>query len=77
MQCPKCGGLMIRENINDFHGGTSFPGWRCVPCGEIIDDIILKNRKEKPPRNKEPYKRIGWNRKKRQPKRKPFLPDFD
>lgn len=61
MQCPKCCGLMLREKINDFHEGTSFLGWRCVPCGEIIDPVILKNREERPPRHKEPYTR--WNRK--------------
>jgi len=21
-----------------------FSGWRCVACGEIVDEVILKNR---------------------------------
>ena len=43
MSCSKCGGLMfyekfISEEIEDFSG------WRCVICGEIVDEVILKNR---------------------------------
>jgi hypothetical protein len=29
-----------------FGIGESFWGWRCVSCGEIIDAVIQKNRKE-------------------------------
>jgi len=43
MRCGKCGGLMfyekfISEEIEDFSG------WRCVICGDIVDEVILKNR---------------------------------
>jgi hypothetical protein len=28
-----------------FYGlGENFLGWRCVSCGEIIDEVILENR---------------------------------
>jgi len=25
-------------------GGENFLGWRCIQCGEIIDEVILENR---------------------------------
>jgi hypothetical protein len=28
-----------------FYGpGENFLGWRCIQCGEILDEIILENR---------------------------------
>ena len=43
MRCNRCGGLMIYER---FLGQEveDFSGWRCVACGEIVDEVILKNR---------------------------------
>jgi hypothetical protein len=43
MNCDRCGGLMSNEK---FYGGKDddFLGWRCVACGEIVDEVILKNR---------------------------------
>ena len=42
MKCNRCNGSMIYEK---FYGdGETFFGWRCVVCGEIIDQVILKNR---------------------------------
>ena len=43
MKCNKCGGLMIYERFlsQEFE---DFSGWRCVACGEIVDEVILKNR---------------------------------
>jgi len=43
MKCQKCGGLMsyesfISQEVDDFSG------WRCISCGEIVDEVILKNR---------------------------------
>jgi len=30
----------------DFYSvNDHFSGWRCVICGEIVDEVILKNRK--------------------------------
>jgi len=39
----RCGGLMFYER---FSGQEieDFSGWRCISCGEIIDEVILKNR---------------------------------
>ncbi len=42
MKCDRCDGVMAYEK---FYGGQGpFWGWRCIFCGEIIDDIILENR---------------------------------
>ncbi len=42
MKCHRCKGPMIYEKFYDE--SEEFFGWRCVVCGEIIDDVILKNR---------------------------------
>ncbi len=42
MKCHRCGSLMVFER---FYGPNEyFLGWRCVLCGEIIDQLILENR---------------------------------
>ncbi len=42
MKCHRCGSLMVFER---FYGSSeNFLGWRCVLCGEIIDQLILENR---------------------------------
>jgi len=42
MRCHRCSGIMIYEK---FYGDCEhFFGWRCVVCGEIIDQVILENR---------------------------------
>ena len=43
MNCDRCGGLMIYERFPSQEV-EDFSGWRCVACGEIVDDVILKNR---------------------------------
>jgi hypothetical protein len=42
MKCPHCSGSMIYEKF--FGPDEYFWGWRCIFCGEIVDDIILENR---------------------------------
>jgi len=45
MKCHRCGGMMSYEK---FYGATeAFFGWRCLCCGEIIDQVILENRTPK------------------------------
>lgn len=34
---------MVFEKFYDIDG-TSFEGWRCIHCGEIIDGVIEINR---------------------------------
>jgi DNA-directed RNA polymerase subunit RPC12/RpoP len=42
MKCHRCGSVIVYER---FYGpGENFLGWRCLHCGEIIDEVILKNR---------------------------------
>jgi len=42
MKCPHCNNSMIYEK---FYGPDEyFWGWRCLFCGEIVDDTILENR---------------------------------
>ena len=43
MKCNKCGGLMIFERFLSQEV-EDFSGWRCVARGEIVDEVILKNR---------------------------------
>lgn len=42
IRCQRCRGLMVFEK---FYGqSTSFYGWHCVLCGEILDPVILLHR---------------------------------
>jgi hypothetical protein len=42
MRCYRCGGVMIFEK---FYGdGEYFFGWKCIFCGEVVDQVILENR---------------------------------
>jgi hypothetical protein len=36
-----------------------FSGWRCLQCGEIIDQVILENRQAPPGRQNRGRERIG------------------
>ncbi|HEX9756957.1 MAG TPA: hypothetical protein VGB26_04055 [Nitrospiria bacterium] len=48
MKCPKCKGLMNFEafvNIEVESMPWSYEGFRCIDCGEIIDPVILRNRR--------------------------------
>jgi len=44
MRCPKCAGLLINEDIQEYSG--RFWGWRCVQCGFRLDETIAQNRQE-------------------------------
>jgi hypothetical protein len=42
MKCSRCGNIMSYEK---FYGDSeSFFGWRCIACGEIVDEVILEKR---------------------------------
>lgn len=48
MTCHRCHGLMVLEEICDFHEigeALCFDGYRCLQCGEIVDAVILDNRR--------------------------------
>lgn len=42
MKCSRCNGVMVYEKF--FGLQEDFWGWRCIFCGEIIDQVILENR---------------------------------
>jgi hypothetical protein len=42
MKCHRCGSVMVYERFYGPH--EDFSGWRCVLCGDIIDQVILENR---------------------------------
>jgi hypothetical protein len=45
--CDRCGGMMV-EAYDDLaspnKGGTDVLGWRCVNCGDYVDELVLRNR---------------------------------
>jgi len=42
MKCYRCKGTMVYEKF--FGIAEEFFGWRCIFCGEIVDQVILENR---------------------------------
>ncbi|HOG16084.1 MAG: hypothetical protein A4E73_01359 [Syntrophaceae bacterium PtaU1.Bin231] len=43
LKCPRCNKNMTRETFyTDFE---KFSGWRCIMCGEVMDPVILGNRR--------------------------------
>jgi ribosomal protein S27E len=44
MKCYRCGGVMVYEKF--FGISEEFFGWRCIFCGEIVDNVIIENRLE-------------------------------
>ncbi|MBS0170707.1 MAG: hypothetical protein JSR62_10170 [Nitrospira sp.] len=46
--CSRCGGWMVEErcmDIGESLGGYWFWGQRCIQCGDIVDEVILRNRR--------------------------------
>lgn len=46
--CLRCGGLMVNEVCIDLMNSSSeleCPTKRCVQCGDILDPVILRNRR--------------------------------
>lgn len=46
-QCVRCGGTMV-ESYDDVASpddtGKDVVGWRCVNCGDYVDELVLHNR---------------------------------
>jgi ribosomal protein L37AE/L43A len=41
--CPRCSAALVHER---FYGMCAHIWvWRCIKCGEIIDDVVLYNRR--------------------------------
>ncbi len=45
MKCHRCGSVMVYEKFYGHH--EHFVGWRCILCGDIVDQVILENRQTK------------------------------
>ena len=42
MKCHRCGSMMVYEK---FYGHCEhILGWKCILCGEVVDQVILENR---------------------------------
>ena len=60
--CHRCGGLMVREFCTDLLSSTGeldFISCRCVQCGEVVDPVILQNRKRQQEIMKETAVRVS------------------
>jgi hypothetical protein len=42
-RCPRCNGLMVAEWCQDL---SDYRAQRCVQCGEVVDPVILQNRRQ-------------------------------
>ena len=45
--CQRCGGLLVKERCMDFmesEGNYWFWASRCIQCGDLIDELTLRNR---------------------------------
>jgi hypothetical protein len=50
--CARCGGLLLTQHYMDLlddTGQIDITAWHCMTCGEVIDPVILKNRRTPPP----------------------------
>ncbi|MCE5281341.1 MAG: hypothetical protein LLG93_04490 [Deltaproteobacteria bacterium] len=43
LKCVRCGGAMFPDQFRDT--SERFWGYKCLFCGEIIDPLILENRR--------------------------------
>jgi hypothetical protein len=60
MRCHRCHGSMVQEK---FYGpGDAFWGWRCIACGEVMDEVILENRGSFGVSGLERHRRSGWRK---------------
>lgn len=42
LACQRCGGILVGEHCIDI--GDRCWGMRCIQCGDVIDETILRNR---------------------------------
>lgn len=51
LRCRRCGGLMVPERLYDLAApgveAMESWGWRCVTCGERVDPLILRHRRDR------------------------------
>ena len=49
MQCTRCQGIMVTDYSFDQLDATSpdrIRTWRCVMCGDVVDSVILDDRRK-------------------------------
>ena len=46
MKCNRCSGVIIPERVYGYE--AIFEGWKCVSCGEVFDELVLRNRERLP-----------------------------
>src|SRR5690349_13530228 len=45
--CFRCGGFLVKEQCMDSletHGNSWFWATRCIQCGDVVDEVTLRNR---------------------------------
>ncbi|GJL52306.1 hypothetical protein [Candidatus Nitrospira salsa] len=48
MDCRRCAGFMQKQILMDHmneSGEVFIRAWRCINCGEVLDPMIMQNRK--------------------------------
>lgn len=45
MKCNRCSGLVIPERLYAIE--AIFEGYKCIACGEVFDEVVLRNRHER------------------------------
>lgn len=65
MNCPRCTGMRVLELLSD--GGYRTLALRCVHCGDIVDRVIVRNRRHhrEPPSTRPRTPVFGKTRRKR------------
>jgi uncharacterized Zn finger protein len=51
MNCTRCQGLMVKDQLLDFdgtYGQMWATSWRCVNCGRVHDSVIEQNQPARP-----------------------------
>ena len=46
-RCNRCGGMTVEvygDLMSPDDMGLDVVGWRCVNCGDYVDELVLKNR---------------------------------
>jgi len=46
MKCNRCSGVIIPERVYGYE--AIFEGWKCISCGEVFDELVLRNRQRLP-----------------------------
>lgn len=57
MDCARCGGYMVVNEVLDLHASAALRwvrGWKCVNCGHCMDPVIEENRAGSRPKNQPP-----------------------